>query len=472
MFGQIDKPRPDQSNHSSPAVVERLKDPGWAWSAYKPNASRPWNLARAGHLYRRAAFGTDWGQLQQAVADGPDQAIDKLLRPDGETAAFDREYDEYEGSAGSADELRAWWLRRMIQTPHPLQEKMTLFWHGHFAVNAAEVKDARLMREHLRLLRDHSLGSFRSITEGICRDPAMLIGLGAEANRKALPNENFARALLGVFTVGPGGCTEKDVRETARAFTGWFVLRGKLRYIAREHDGGLKQILGQKGQFTGDDVVRIVLAQPAAAHTVARKLYRFFISETQEPENRLIAPLADSLAKDYDMLKLVERILRSNLFFSAAAYRRRVKCPVEFALGIVRGLEGVVSTTQLAQDTAELGRNLYHPPTAEGWAGGRHWINTAAMARRHNLALALLGGSKPYGKKLNPWTLAQRHGASTPESAMDFLLDLFLQDHIDSGVSRTMRQAARTPNGAGGNSETMLRRFAHMVVTLPEFHLA
>ncbi|MHC4654598.1 MAG: DUF1800 domain-containing protein [Planctomycetota bacterium] len=472
MVVQIDKPGAhDQSKQVHPEVTEKLTDPAWAWAAYKPDAQRPWNLAQAGHLYRRAAFGATWDQLQQALSDGPQQTINKLLRPQADIAAFNSTYDEYE--TGSADSLKAWWLRRMILTPHPLLEKMTLFWHSHFATNNAKVKNARLMQRHVQLLRSQALNSFQALLKGISRDPAMLIWLGAEANRKARPNENFARTFMETFTLGPSNFTEKDVKEAARSFTGWFVLMSKLRYIPREHDGNIKQILGKKGNFTGDDVIRIVLKQRATAQTLVHKLYRWLICETEGPDAKLIAPLAKSFTKDYDILKLVEKMLRSNLFFSPVAYRRRIKCPVEFALGIIKGLEAVVSTTQLAQDLANLGQNLYHLPTAKGWIGGRHWINSATMVGRHNLALTLLQGSGPYGDKLNPWTVAKKHGRSTPQSTARFLLDLFLQGDLESNVRDTLPKIARASSVAGGgDSSEPVRHFAHAIVTLPEFQLA
>jgi len=475
MVLQIDKPQGhNESKKAHPAIAEKLTDPVWAWREYQTDAQRPWNLAQAGHLYRRAAFGATWDQLQQALSDGPQRTIDKLMRPQADIGAFNSAYDEYESSGtGSAEGLRAWWLRRMILTPHPLLEKMTLFWHSHFATNSAKVKNARLMRQYVQLLRSHSLNSFQSLLKGISRDPAVLIYLGAETNRKALPNENFARPLMEVFTLGSGHYTEKDVQEAAKAFTGLFVLRGRLRYIPREHDGNLKHILGQKGDFTDDDVLRIVLEQPATAWTLVRKLYCWLICETDEPNAKLIAPLAKSFAKDYDILKLVETMLRSNLFFSPAAYRRRIKCPVEFALGIVKPLEGVISTTQLAQDLAGIGQNLYYPPTVKGWTGGRHWINSATMVERHNLALALLQGSGPYGNKLNPWAVAKKHGCSTSESAAGFLLDLFLQGDLEPDIRGALLKTAVAPADA---SDTIpadtVRRFAHAVVTLPEFNLA
>jgi len=291
MVLQIDKrPANNQSKKAHLAETEKLADPDWAWSEYQPDTQRPWNIAQAGHLYRRAAFGATWDQLQQALSDGPHRTIDKLLRPQGDIGEFNSTYDEYESSGtGSVDGLRAWWLRRMVLTPHPLLEKMTLFWHSHFATNSGKVKNARLMRKHIQLLRGHALNSFREMLKGISQDPAMLIWLGAEANRKARPNENFVLPLMEIFTLGPDKFTEKDVQDTARAFTGWFVLRSQLRYISREHDANLKQILGQKGNFTADDVLRILLEQTATAQTLVRKLYRWLICETEEPNPKLIA---------------------------------------------------------------------------------------------------------------------------------------------------------------------------------------
>ncbi|MHC4581679.1 MAG: DUF1800 family protein, partial [Planctomycetota bacterium] len=171
--------------------TEKPPDPRWVWARYEPGPDSPWDLARAGHLYRRAAFGASWEQLQQSLSKGPQRTIDKLLEPAAEVAQFNRTYDEYEAATGSVDQLRAWWLRRMIQTPHPLAEKMTLFWHSHFATNAAAVKNTRLMQRHVGLLRSQALGSFRILLEGISQDPAVLLWLGAEANRKAQPNENL-----------------------------------------------------------------------------------------------------------------------------------------------------------------------------------------------------------------------------------------------------------------------------------------
>lgn len=448
----------------------RSPEPGRAWAPFAPDDKRPWDLRLAAHLYRRAGFGANWPQLEEALKLGPQRTVDKLLDPGPQAAAFAREHDAYEDAAASGDVggLRAWWLRRMILTPHPLLEKMTLFWHDHFGTSAARVPGARLMLDHVQLLRRHALGDFRELLVGVARDPATLLSLGAAANRKALPNEDFARQILEQFALGPGNYTDEDVRDVARAFTGHFVLRDRLRFFDREHDPGLKTVLGHTGPFGSEDVVRIVAEQPAASALVVRKLYRWLISETGQPSDALLAPLAESFATDRDVGRLVETMLRSNLFFSEAAYRRRVKGPVEFAVGIVRGLEGTVPTLPLGNHLASLGQDLYRPPTVKGWAGGPAWINRATLVGRSNLAAALLAPAGPYEGKLDPAAVAREHGRRDAASAARFLVDLFLQGDVDGAAVDALSEGLPSD----GDFSAPLRRFAHGLFTLPEFQLA
>lgn len=457
--------------------AERAKiDPAWAWGRYEPDASRPWNLSLAGHLFRRAAFGENWDRLQEALVDGPQNTVDKLLHPESNLNAFSQTYDDYDIAASggaSAEGLGAWWLRRMIVTPHPLLEKMTLFWHSHFGISNAQVKNARLMQQHVQLLRKEALGSFGTMLRAIPFDPAVLLCLDSTANRKAMPNENFARALLENYTLGPGHFKEEDVAEAARAFTGWFVLRGKLKYIAREHDEGPKSILGRQANFAAADVVEIVLNQRVTSERIVRKLYRWLISETQEPADELIRPLAEAFSREHDISETIETILRSNLFFSQVAYRQRIKSPVEYAVGIVRGLESLVSTTQLSQALSSLGQSLYHPPTPKGFEGGRYWVNDIALTGRHNLAVAMLQGPGPYKDKLNPWAVATDHQYTSIGSAAKFILDLFLQGDIEQSTGDLLLERARIADSAEEDpSAAVLRRFTHSVVTLAQFNLA
>jgi uncharacterized protein (DUF1800 family) len=279
--------------------------------------------------------------------------------------------------------------------------------------------------------------------------------------------------LLEEYTLGSGHFRQTDVTEAARALTGWFVLRNKTKYIPREHDEKPKSILGRRGNFGADDVVEIVLSQTSTSKRIVRKLYSWLISETHEPPDELIEPLAEAFVEDYDILKLAETMLRSNLFFSPSAYRQRIKSPVEYAVGIIKGLESMVSTTQLAQDMANLGQSLYDPPTVKGFAGGRYWVSDTALAGRHNLALAMLQGSGPYQDKLNPWAVAENHQCATIDSAAKFIIDLFLQGDIEQGAGNALLVKARIEGSAGGQSPVaVLRRFTHSVVTLAEFNLA
>ncbi len=447
-------------------------DPQWAWAEFQPDAGRPWNLALAGHLYRRSGFGANWQQLQQAVAAGPRATVEQLLHPPADVQAAEAAWDqEEEASARTTgiESARAWWLRRMIQTRCPLREKMTLFWHSHLGVSHVRVASPPLMMRHVQTLRRHALGSYRTLLDEMVQDPAVLLACGADANRRADPNDRFARQLLERLSLGPGHFDEQDVREVARAFTGWFVLQGRLKYLAREFDSGPKRVLGQEGPWKTDDVVRIVLAQSAAPRLVARKLFRWLVSETEAPSDALIAPLAETLGEQLDVGQAVAQVLRSNLFFSQRAQRRRVKSPVEYALGIIRAFGGLVPTAPLGGLLAELGQDLYAPPTLRGWVGGRHWINAATMLGRANLADALLAARGPLGGKLDPQAVVQEQGAGTPREQARFLVRLLLED--DDAPSRHSALLASVPEAAGAATRDALRQLAYQVVTLPEYHL-
>ena len=444
-----------------------------AWAVYQPDDRLPWDLRRAAHLYRRAAFGGTWGELQRALKDGPAAAVDRLLRPAVDVAAFQKSFDDYDRAAGSSDAddgPRAWWLRRMIETPHPLLEKMTLFWHSHFGISRARVAKGALLVKLVHTLHRHALGSYAEMLAAALREPALIVGLDADGNRRGLQNPNLARQLLAQYGPGPGEFDEQDVRETTRALTGWLMLRDDLRFVEREYDDGAKRILGQSGTWNADDAVRIVLQQPATARNIVRRLYRWLISETDEPAAGLLEPLVASLHKDYDIGRLVDTMLRSNWFFSPQAYRQRVKSPVELALSIIRPLEGSVPTLRLGSDLAGAGQDLLRPPTIKGWLGGRYWLNPATMMERVQLAAALLTPGGAYGEGLNPHAVIQRHGQADPAAAVKLLLDLLLGGDLPAEVRERFAQRAAGSNAA--EVPGRLRELAQDIVTLPEFQLA
>src|SRR4051812_13482664 len=322
-------------------------DPAEAWAPWTPTTTDPWDRKWAGHLYRRAAFGATWPELQAALDAGPEATIDRLLAGGEGLEEYDRLMDalgpestQFQGQGGDEVALQAWWLHRMIQTGHPLRERLTLFWHNHFATSILKVRQSALMKQQNILIRKHALGKFGPFLLEMSRDPAMLIWLDSNSNARGKPNENYAREVMELFALGVGHYTESDVREAARAFTGWHTDGRKFVFNRFQHDDGEKSVLGQSGAWDGGDVIRIVLEQPSAARFLVRKLYRYLVSEGETPPDGLLEPLAERYrASGYAPAELVGTVLRSRLFFSDRAYRQRVKSPVEYVVGLLRALE-------------------------------------------------------------------------------------------------------------------------------------
>lgn len=475
-------------------------DPRWAWERYQPIADSPWDLRKAGHLYRRAAFGATMDELQRAVQMGPERAVTQLL--DGRA---DAEGDQVWGMVtrglsqfNQGDQLPAAWLYRMLYSQHPLREKMTLFWHNHFATSNRKVQNAGYMVGQYELMRRHALGSFRTLLQEMSTDPAMMVWLDTIQSKRGQPNENYARELMELFSLGINhprqadrrNYTEQDIREAARAFTGWSLDNGRAVFTANQHDDGEKNVLGQRGRFRENDIVRICLEQEAAPYFVVRKLFRFLVSETIEPTAALLEPLATSFKdSDYDFRALVEKVLRSNLFFAPQAYRSRVKSPVDFALGIVRGLEGHtqgaggqrrLGSTQLASALEGLGQRLFYPPSVAGWDMGRSWLNSQTFLLRQNLALALTSTTDDrFGRSADPALLARRHNRQTPADQVDFFVRLFLQGDVQDATRRRLVQYLETSSSqsypffwtAEDAADQRVRAMCHMVLCLPEFQL-
>ncbi|MFN4260147.1 MAG: DUF1800 family protein [Gemmataceae bacterium] len=459
-------------------------DPRWAWDEYRPTEQSPWDLKRVGHLYRRAAFGASWTELQAGLKLGPKQTITNLLRGEPGTEQFDQQTAPLAESitrANNGQQARAWWLYRMLYTPHPTREKLTLFWHNHFATSNAKVNNAGFMLRQYELLRKHALGNFRALLLAMSTDPAMLVWLDTNQSKKGKPNENYARELMELFSLGIGNYTEEDIREAARAFTGYEIVEGKPSFNASQHDDGVKTVLGQSGKWQADDIVRICLEQQSAPYFIVGKLYRFLISEAEPPPPDLLEPLAEQFRKsDYDFNGVVERMLRSNLFFSAHAYRARIKAPVDFALGIVRGLEGRIGTTALAAALEELGQNVFYPPSVKGWDGGKTWLNGQTLLYRQNLALALTSTQdNRFGRRTDPAVIARQYAGSDDAAQVDFFLQLFLQGDVSAAardnllhyLEQARKQRVPIYWTEQDAADQRLRTLCHLVLTLPEFQL-
>lgn len=439
------------------------------WKRYEPSSANPWNLAKAGHLLRRTGFGFTAAELQRAQSDGPQATLDRLfsdMPPDPDsTAASD--YAARERSLprdASATQLAAWWLHRILAGDRPLHEKMTLFWHDHFATSVVKVQQARFMLGHYRLLSEHALGDFRKLVAGMSFDPAMMIWLDTVESRKGKPNENYARELMELFTLGIGHYTEADIREAARAFTGYELVNNRIVFSPRKHDDGGKLVFGKSGAWNGDDIVRLCLEKPACARFIVTKLYRHFFSDLSAPSEAQVESAA-AIYRDanYDMTTLLQTMLRSEHFFSPAVYRRKVKSPVEFAVGIIRGLEGNIGALPLAQRLENLGQQLFAPPSVKGWDGGRSWLNAQTLLLRGNLASALTSTrDNTFADRCDPASYTKEL-----RSPLAALKKLFLQDDLPAATQTKLAEYASAHPNADG-----IRSLTHLICSLPEFQLS
>jgi uncharacterized protein (DUF1800 family) len=455
------------------------------WQPYQPSSQSPWDQRKVGHLYRRAGFGASWEEKQEALRLGPEKTIERLLAGGMGLADFEKHTDamaDVFARANNGPQLRAWWIYRMIYSPHPLKEKLTLFWHNHFATSNAKVQSAELMLGQYRLMYKHALGPFGTLLHDMSFDPAMLIWLDAKDSKKGNPNENYARELMELFSLGVGNYTEKDIREAARAFTGWEVKENKASFNAAQFDDGSKTVIGKTGRFKADDIVRICLDQPACPRFITKKVFRYLVSESIPATPELIDPLAEQFQKSgYDFGGLVRTILRSNLFFSPEAYRSSIKSPVEFAVGIVHGLDARPATTELTQSLEGLGQSLFYPPSVKGWDGGTDWLNGQTLLFRQNLALQLASTEGRSSGKMRPYAavLLEKHGKRGDEEVVDFLLQLFLDGEASpdsraklvqylKGVERKSLPVYWTPEDV---ADHRVRAVCHLVLTQPEFQL-
>lgn len=345
----------------------------------------------AAHLLRRAGFGAPRAERQAAIDRGLAATVDLLVAGHPQPAA---ELDEIADTAAAAgiDQLAAWWVARMLQGGDPLREKLALFWHGHFATSNDKVADAGFMLGQLRVFLDLGRGRFAPLLLAMARDPAMLVWLDGELNRKGRPNENFARELFELFTLGIGHYGEPDVQEAARAFTGWRRAGGAFQFLPARHDDGDKTVLGVRGRLCADDVLELCLAHPATADHLTRKLVRFF-AHPEPPEPIIRALREQFIATGLDVGRLLDRLLRSRWFFAEDVIGSRILSPAELVIGTLRTLEARSDATAVARAIAGLGQALLRPPSVKGWDGEQAWIHAAAMVARMNCGAAIAAGA-------------------------------------------------------------------------------
>ncbi len=397
------------------------------------------------HLLRRAGFGSrpsEWAEWQKLGLAGTTEA---LLNPERTPDSLEAVAQAIQGDyidEDNLDSLRNWWLFRMVHTRRPLEEKMTLFWHNHFATANYKVDRPAWMWKQNQLLRSHALGNFRTMLQQLSRDPAMLVWLDGRDNRIGAPNENFAREVLELFSMGVGsGYTEADIKEAARAFTGWRYddrLKGFL-YDPNIHDDNSKTIFGQSGNFHGDDVIDLICRQPATAHFLSQKLWTFFVHDSPSPAE--LKPLQEAYFKSgYSIREMMRALLSSPGFYSEASFYSKIKSPAEFAVMTMRSLDAPLSLANgIHWRVGAMGQELFNPPNVKGWREGNNWINTRTLLARVNFASEIAYEAQRRGimpQLLDSGLMGQPNEIATPEQAVDTLWQALLPGHAPTQKTR------------------------------------
>jgi uncharacterized protein (DUF1800 family) len=428
------------------------------------------------HLHRRAAFAATWDEIQRDLKDGPRASIDRLLagasRRQGVPAEFEATAQLLADAAVNSNDpgrLKAWWVYRMLYGPDPLGERLTLLWHNHFATSNLKVENPAFMRRQNELFRKLGRGPFGELLSAVVHDPAVLVWLDAPSNRKGHPNENLARELMELFSLGVGHYTEADVKEAARALTGWGVEEDTFTDVPARHDPGEKTILGHTGPWTGDDLVRLVLEHPATPRRLAWRVCEQLLGE-KPLRSADVGALADGLrAHNLDMGWAVETVLRSRAFFAEETLGNRVLGPVEHVIGAARALElfdPPSSTLVLAEWTARLGQDLFYPPNVGGWPGGRAWLTTRALVGRANYAAALIEG-RAVGRPgpMDARGLPRRHGE-------DDVVALYTRLLLGADPTPTWRaRLTAALDAKTGDEGESARRVAGLILAMPEAQL-
>ena len=413
---------------------------------------------RIAHLLRRAGFGASQAELDRYVAMGTTAATQSLLnfqktsnsQLDGQLPTI----DPMGGKTVTAAAIQGWWLQRMVQTARPLEEKMTLFWHGLLTSGLDKSGPAQMFTQN-QLFRQMALANFDDLLKAVSKDPAMMVYLDTETNRKGKPNENYARELMELFTTGIGHYTETDVQESARSFTGW-TLRGgaQLRldtqslFVARYHDSGQKTFMGKTGNFTGDDIVEMLVPLRATAERLSARLFSFFAYPN--PEADIVHHLADTFQNSrYNVGSVVKEIFAMDAFYSTKAYRSLIKSPAELVAQTLKATgSDAKGYTAAAAAMAPMGQVLFYPPNVAGWPAGTSWVNSSTLLNRLNFANAA----------------TQRMGALLPQQSLDQLTSTL----VDGSLSPTTHDGLHAFAAAHAGDQAGL---LFMALATPEYQL-
>ena len=434
-------------------ILDRVRD---YTHAYQGALRTP--RVRAAHLLRRAGFGATSAELDRYAAMTSTMMTESVLNYEKTSnAALEAQLptlDLTSEKGPNAGAVQAWWLQRLVQTARPLEEKMTLFWHGLLTSGLDKAGPAQMYTQN-QLFRKMALANFDVLLKAVSKDPAMMVYLDTETNRKGKPNENYARELMELFTTGIGHYTEDDVRESARAFTGWTLTGGKqLRYTTdsffnpRYFDSGQKTFMGKTGNLTGDDIVEMLVPLRATAERLSTRLFNFFAYPNPEPE--IVRHLADTFQQShYNVGAVVREIFAMDAFYSPKAYRALIKSPVELAAQTLRATgSDARAYGAAATASAAMGQVLFYPPNVAGWPAGTSWINSSTLLTRLNF----VNGA------------TQRMRLSSSSSTLDQLTSTL----VDGNLSPTTKDGLEAFKAAHPQNQAGL---LFMVLATPEFQL-
>jgi uncharacterized protein (DUF1800 family) len=463
-----------------------------------------WDARLAAHLFRRAGFGSSPDEAAHFASMGVHAAVDGLVNfaPTDGLPAPDNLYDprttlmqyfQVGMRPGALDDmtkrkigqevrqnerqsiisLQRWWLNRMLVTPAPLQEKMALYFHGHFTTAAIQKGVSPVMvYNQNQLFRNNALGNLRELTWQVSIDPGMMIYLDNARSDPQHPNENYARELMELFTLGIGNYSEQDIRESARAWTGW-ILRprdGTVQFVPFRHDSGSKTFLGQTGNWAGRDIVDVIFKQPDSAVFFANSLLNFFVYNGPEPQ------LVDAVAKlirknDFNLKPVMSTLLRSKVFYSNRAYRALVKSPVEFTIGTYKALGAKAIDDRAQRALLQMGQILFYPPNVAGWPGGANWLTSQTVIARENFLASIVNSPMMDGVD---WM--QKMPLKASQAAQQLVATVL---HGDASA-QSVAQLTDYLNGAGTSALGMLsgenyperiRGAAYLTMAMPAYQL-
>lgn len=497
-------------------------------ASLNPISEKAWGFEQARHLLWRAGFGGTARQINTLVKWGPVKSVDHLLNFDSvktedvKADLFDKDIirpanDEERGEIARArragDEeavtrLRArrqeaerldrqqmrdvqhWWLKRMIETPRPLEEKLTLFWHGHFATSFRTIENSYHMFVQNQLFRANAAGNFGKLLYAIIRDPAMIAYLDNNDSRKGRPNENLARELMELFSLGVGNYTEQDIKEGARALTGFTFDDDAFVFQKNNHDTGVKQILGKRGSLDGDGFVSAILEQPACARYLCGKLYRYFVLDMPTGRRELDAAAkaacsqmeATLISSRYEIRPVLRRLFLSEHFYQPEVMNEQIKSPAQLVVGAIRSMNVPARDLGTLLDAMSLmGQNLFFPPSVKGWDGGRSWINTATLFTRQNILCYLIAGRTLAGfdplanqERFDPAELL--HGLDvesrpSAERIAEHLLKICVGRTEAHNVETLVGALGRKGASGSGLTDDTVQQLALLISAMPEYQL-